>query len=106
MLPFKIGDKTFESLVLGTGKFGSNQQMEEAILASGERVSYCRTKTYRFRNRNRCYFSTSKTPKLIYCPILRVQEMRSHFFAAQLARRSIETNWLKLKFILIQIFTA
>jgi thiazole synthase len=32
MLPFKIGDKTFESLVFfGTGKFGSNQQMEETI---------------------------------------------------------------------------
>ena len=35
MLPFKIGDKTFESrLFLGTGKFGSNPQMEEALLAS------------------------------------------------------------------------
>jgi thiazole synthase ThiGH ThiG subunit len=31
MLPFKIGDKTLNPLVLGTGKFGSNQQMEEAI---------------------------------------------------------------------------
>ena len=32
---FKIGDKTLESrLFLGTGKFGSNVEMEEAILAS------------------------------------------------------------------------
>ena len=32
---FKIGDKTLESrLFLGTGKFGSNIEMEEAILAS------------------------------------------------------------------------
>ena len=32
---FKIGDKTFESrLFLGTGKFGSNTEMEAAILAS------------------------------------------------------------------------
>jgi thiazole synthase len=38
MLPFKIGDKTLNPLVLGTGKFGSNQQMEEAILASGSEL--------------------------------------------------------------------
>lgn len=32
---FNIGDKSFKSrLFLGTGKFGSNQEMEEAILAS------------------------------------------------------------------------
>jgi thiazole synthase len=31
---FKIGDKILESRFLGTGKFGSNVQMEEAILAS------------------------------------------------------------------------
>ena len=32
---FKIGDKELQSrLFLGTGKFGSNIQMEEAILAS------------------------------------------------------------------------
>jgi thiazole synthase len=30
---FKIGDKILAPLVLGTGKFGSNLQMEEAILA-------------------------------------------------------------------------
>jgi thiazole synthase ThiGH ThiG subunit len=32
---FNIGDKTFQSrLFLGTGKFGSNEEMEAAILAS------------------------------------------------------------------------
>lgn len=36
---FKIGDKSLASrLFLGTGKFGSSQEMEEAILASGSEM--------------------------------------------------------------------
>jgi hypothetical protein len=39
MSTFKIGDKSLASrLFLGTGKFGSSQEMEEAILASGSEM--------------------------------------------------------------------
>jgi thiazole synthase len=38
MSTFKIGDKLSVSFVLGTGKFGSSQEMEEAILASGSEM--------------------------------------------------------------------
>jgi len=39
MQPLTIADKTFTSrLFLGTGKFGSNIQMEEAVLASGSEL--------------------------------------------------------------------
>jgi hypothetical protein len=38
MSTFKIGDHLSVSFVLGTGKFGSSQEMEEAILASGSEM--------------------------------------------------------------------
>ena len=39
MNPLKIGDKTFHSrLFTGTGKFSSNQIMEDAIIASGSEL--------------------------------------------------------------------
>ena len=39
MQKLKIADKEFNSrLFLGTGKFGSSKQMEEAVLASGSEL--------------------------------------------------------------------
>ncbi len=99
MLPFKIGDKTFESrLFLGTGKFGSNPQMEEAILASGSELVTRGTETRRFGNRNRCHFdsSTTSTNQFI-AQYFRCTKCQEAVFAAQLAREALETNWLKLE---------
>jgi thiazole synthase len=71
--------------------------MEEAILASGERVSYCRTKTYRFRKTD-AILAHLKHPKINLLPNTSgARNAKEAIFAAQLARETLETNWLKLE---------
>ncbi|MFV8391628.1 thiazole synthase [Flavobacterium sp. LB2P6] len=99
MVPFKIGDKTFQSrLFLGTGKFGSNQQMEEAILASGSELVTVALKRIDLETETDTILSHLKHPLINLLPNTSgARNAKEAIFAAQLARDALETNWLKLE---------
>ena len=99
MVPFKIGDKTFQSrLFLGTGKFGSNQQMEEAILASGSKLVTVALKRIDLETETDAILSHLKHPLINLLPNTSgARNAKEAIFAAQLAREALETNWLKLE---------
>ena len=99
MVPFKIGDKTFQSrLFLGTGKFGSNQQMEEAILASGTELVTVALKRIDLETETDTILSHLKHPLINLLPNTSgARNAKEAIFAAQLAREALETNWLKLE---------
>ena len=99
MVPFKIGDKIFQSrLFLGTGKFGSNQQMEEAILASGSELVTVALKRIDLETETDAILSHLKHPRINLLPNTSgARNAKEAIFAAQLAREALETNWLKLE---------
>ena len=99
MSTFKISDTTFHSrLFLGTGKFGSNQQMEEAILASGSELVTVALKRVDFETETDAIFSHLKHPNINLLPNTSgARNAKEAVFAAQLAREAFETNFLKLE---------
>jgi len=99
MSPFKIADKTLTSrLFLGTGKFGSNQQMEEAILASGSELVTVALKRVDLETETDAILSHINHPHINLLPNTSgARNAKEAIFAAQLAREALETNWLKLE---------
>lgn len=96
---FKIGDKILRSrLFLGTGKFGSNQQMEEAILASGSELVTVALKRIDLETDTDAILSHLRQPNINLLPNTSgARNAKEAIFAAQLAREALETNWLKLE---------
>lgn len=99
MKPLEIEDKIFESrLFLGTGKFGSNQQMQDAVLASGSELV-----TVALKRIDLTKYTDSLLSYLEYSHINLLpntsgaRNAKEAVFAAQLAREAMETNWLKLE---------
>lgn len=99
MSTFRIADKTFTSrLFLGTGKFGSNQQMEEAILASGSELATVALKRVDLETKTDAILSHINHPHINLLPNTSgARNAKEAIFAAQLAREALETNWLKLE---------
>lgn len=99
MSTFKIADKTFTSrLFLGTGKFGSNPQMEEAILASGSELVTVALKRVDLETETDAILSHLNHPHIDLLPNTSgARNAKEAIFAAQLAREALETNWLKLE---------
>lgn len=99
MSTFKIADKTFSSrLFLGTGKFGSHQQMEEAILASGSELVTVALKRVDLETKTDAILSHINHPHINLLPNTSgARNAKEAIFAAQLAREALETNWLKLE---------
>ena len=99
MSVFNLGDKTFQSrLFLGTGKFGSNQQMEEAILASASELVTVALKRIDLETETDAILSHLKHPRINLLPNTSgARNAKEAIFAAQLAREALETNWLKLE---------
>ena len=99
MSPFKIANKTFSSrLFLGTGKFGSNQQMEEAILASNSELVTVALKRVDLETETDELLSHINYPHINLLPNTSgARNAKEAVFAAQLAREAFETNWLKLE---------
>lgn len=99
MSTFKISDTTFSSrLFLGTGKFGSNQQMEEAILASESELVTVALKRVDFETETDTILSHLKHPNINLLPNTSgARNAKEAVFAAQLAREAFETNFLKLE---------
>jgi thiazole synthase len=105
----KIANKTFHSrLFTGTGKFGSSQLMEDAIVASGSelvtvalrRVDVQRVDAQRGdaqRHDDNLLYHL-RHPQLHLLPNTSgVRSAREAVFAAELAREALGTNWLKLE---------
>lgn len=99
MAAFKIADKTFQSrLFLGTGKFGSSQQMEAAILASASELVTVALKRVDLETETDAILAHLKHPHINLLPNTSgARNAKEAVFAAQLAREALETNWLKLE---------
>ncbi|GGE98182.1 thiazole synthase [Flavobacterium limi] len=96
---FNIGDKTFNSrLFLGTGKFGSNLQMEEAILASESELVTVALKRIDLETDTDAILSHLQHPNINLLPNTSgARNAKEAIFASQLAREALETNWVKLE---------
>ncbi|WP_417357297.1 thiazole synthase [Flavobacterium sp.] len=99
MQPLTIADKTFTSrLFLGTGKFGSNIQMEEAVLASQSELVTVALKRIDRETDTDALLSCLNHDTINLLPNTSgARNAKEAVFAAQLAREALETNWLKLE---------
>ena len=99
MKPLKIADKTFTSrLFTGTGKFSSNEKMEEAIIASESQLVTVAMKRIRTEDKNDDMLRHILRPGVQLLPNTSgVRDAKEAVFAAQLSREAFETNWLKLE---------
>ncbi|MHA6249677.1 thiazole synthase [Pontibacter sp. CAU 1760] len=99
MKPLQIADKTFHSrLFTGTGKFGSGQQMEDALLASGSELVTVALKRVDVQHGQDDILPHLAHPRFNLLPNTSgVRNAKEAVFAAQLAREALETNWLKLE---------
>ncbi|WP_433765296.1 thiazole synthase [Flavobacterium ginsenosidimutans] len=96
---FNIGGKTFNSrLFLGTGKFGSNEEMESAILASESELVTVALKRIDLETDTDAILSHLKHPNINLLPNTSgARNAKEAVFAAQLAREALDTNWVKLE---------
>ena len=99
MNQFSIAGKIFQSrLFLGTGKFGSSSQMEEAVLASESEMVTVALKRVDLETDTDTLLSHLNHPHINLLPNTSgVRTVKEAVFAAQLAREALETNWLKLE---------
>jgi len=95
----KIADHTFKSrLFTGTGKFGSNQEMRDAILAAESELVTMSLRRVDVRNKQDDLLKHLQHPTINLLPNTSgVRDAKEAVFAAQLAREALETNWLKLE---------
>ena len=99
MQDLKIANKTFNSrLFTGTGKFGSAELMEEALLASGSELVTVALKRVDAHGISDNILRHLKHPQFNLLPNTSgVRHAKEAVFAAQLAREAMETNWIKLE---------
>jgi len=99
MKPLIIAGKVFDSrLFTGTGKFGSNKLMEEAILASGSQLVTVALKRVDVSNDNDDMLVHLQHPGINLLPNTSgVRNAKEAVFAAQLAREALGINWIKLE---------
>ncbi len=98
MSELKIGDKVLSSrLFTGTGKFGSADEMEQAILASESELVTVALKRVDSKGDDRL-LERLNHPHINLLPNTSgVRTAKEAVFAAQLSREAFETNWLKLE---------
>lgn len=94
-----IKDREFSSrLFLGTGKFGSNQLMSDAITASGSELVTVALKRVNPNDTNDGMLESVAANNVHLLPNTSgVRTAKEAVFAAELAREALETNWLKLE---------
>ena len=94
-----IAGREFNSrLFLGTGKFNSNEVMEQAILASGTEMVTVAMKRIDMDNKEDDMMKHIIHPNIQLLPNTSgVRNAEEAVFAAQLAREAFGTNWLKLE---------
>ena len=94
-----IAEREFESrLFLGTGKFKSNELMEESIVASGTEMVTVAMKRIELNDREDDMLRHIVHPNIQLLPNTSgVRDAEEAIFAAQMAREAFGTNWLKLE---------
>ncbi len=94
-----IAGKTFQSrLFTGTGKFSSNEQMRDALLASGSELVTVALRRVDAQNKQDDLLQHLQHEQFALLPNTSgVRNAKEAIFAAQLAREALETNWLKLE---------
>lgn len=95
----KIADKLFNSrLFTGTGKFASNEQMEEALLASGTELVTVALRRVDLKNENDEMIQHVSHDQFNLLPNTSgARNAKEAVFAAKMAREALQTNWLKLE---------
>lgn len=94
-----IAGKKFDSrLFIGTGKFGSNQVMEEAVKASGSELVTVALKRVDINDNDDDMIKHLNIPGINVLPNTSgVRTAKEAVFAARLAREALGTNWVKLE---------
>ena len=94
-----IANKEFDSrLFLGTGKFNSNELMEQSILASGTQMVTVAMKRIELEDKEDNMLKHIIHPHIQLLPNTSgVRTAEEAVFAAQMAREAFGTNWLKLE---------
>lgn len=94
-----IAGREFESrLFLGTGKFSSNELMEQSILASGTEMVTVAMKRIELEDKEDDMLRHVVHPNIQLLPNTSgVRNAEEAVFAAQMAREAFGTNWLKLE---------
>lgn len=95
----KIADHQFSSrLFLGSGKYGSSQEMFDAIIASGtEMVTVALKRIDTDAPSDDLIDALKKANVKLWPNTSGVRNAKEAVFAAQLAREALETNWIKLE---------
>jgi len=99
MKSLEIANKIFSSrLFLGTGKFASNELMQDAVLASGSQMVTVALKRVNVKNDHDDLLRHLDASHINLLPNTSgVRNAKEAVFAAQLAREALQTNWLKLE---------
>ena len=99
MQNLSLGDKIFKSrLFIGTGKFSSNELMEQAVRTSGSGLVTVALKRVDITDKGDDMLKHLAIPGVNLLPNTSgVRTAKEAVFAAQLAREALETNWLKLE---------
>jgi thiazole synthase len=98
MQQLKIGNTTFNSrLFLGTGKFGSNVTMGQAILASESELVTVALKRVDFETDTDAILSNLPKNIKLLPNTSGARNAKEAVFAAQLAREALGTNFIKLE---------
>ena len=93
-----IADRTFQSrLFIGTGKFGSNQQMQDAITASGTELVTVALKRVDDNTDDDILSYVSPSGAHLLPNTSAARTAKEAVLAAQLAREAMQTNWIKLE---------
>jgi thiazole synthase len=95
----KIADKIFTSrLFTGTGKFSSNELMEQSILATESELVTVALKRVDTDNKDDEIIKHLSHPRINLLPNTSgVRNAEEAIFSAELAREALGTNWLKLE---------
>ncbi len=94
-----IGGREFSSrLFVGTGKFSSNDLMEQSLIASGSEMVTMAMKRIELNNENDDMLKHIKHSHIQLLPNTSgVRTAKEAIFAAQMAREAFGTNFLKLE---------
>lgn len=99
MQKLTIAGQEFNSrLFLGTGKFSSNQLMEQALIASGSEMVTTALRRVDIQNPKDDILKHIDSNRFRLLPNTSgVRTAKEAIFAAELAREALQTNWLKLE---------
>lgn len=99
MQKLTIAGQEFNSrLFLGTGKFSSNQLMEQALIASGSEMVTTALRRVDIQNPEDDILKHIDSNRFRLLPNTSgVRTAKEAIFAAELAREALQTNWLKLE---------